>query len=161
MKIYQFETKLIRAFFLAPVRMISYKNVPGKEVLLQQKMHGNKGCLHDHAKKGQLIFITPMALFKIQIYKEIFFMKTFQTLPHFHKIQVFFLGLFFFGYIFCRNLFPETLLVAPILFQEKKSQESKTRDFIFSEIFPREFGLFSTFFIYVFFRNFFSWDLDP
>ena len=45
------------------------------------------------------------------------------------------LGLFFFVYIFFRTLIPvilfhETLLLAaPILFQEKKSQESKTKDF--------------------------------
>ena len=69
---------------------------------------------------------------------------------HDSQFQVF----LFLGFIFFRTYFPETLLAAPILFQEKKSQESKTPDFISSDIFSKDlikFRLFSKVFISGFF----------
>ena len=87
-------------------------------------MHGNKGCLQPYKKWVIDIKNTRMHKQKL-FYKNVLDLTSFSQ-----DLGLFFLV--FFVYIFFRTFFPETLLAAPILFWEKKSQESKTQDFIFS-----------------------------
>ena len=63
--------------------MFLYKNVPRKKVH-SRKCTGTKD-VYNHAKRGQLILKTPIAIFKIQIHKKVFFIKRSLTWPHFYK----------------------------------------------------------------------------
>ena len=121
-------------------------------------MHWNKGCLQ-RWKKGLDIKNTPdyIQYADVQIRIKFLFMKKFQTWPHFSKTLDFFSCFFFFRYIVLGTLIPlilfsETLLATPILFQDKKSHELKTKDFISSDILSQDFRK------YRLFTNIFSCD---
>ena len=112
-------------------------------------MIGNKD-VYNHAKKGQLIlnhsdgYIPSTDALNSLFYKNIL---------DFTRFRTFFLGFFLIFFYFYQDfipviLFPETLLTAAnhhtIIIIGKKSQESKTQEFVSADIFSkdlRKFGL--------------------
>ena len=84
--------------------MISYKNVPGKKSYYKRKCMGTKN-VYNYAKKGLLIFKTPMAIFKIQMQKKVFFYGNILDLPSFSQELGLFSRVFFSSDIFSLGLY--------------------------------------------------------
>ena len=72
-KSYEFETLISRPFFW--LRMILYKNSRKKSSYSRKFMRTKD--VYNHAKKEQLILKAPMAIFKVQMHKKVFFIKTY------------------------------------------------------------------------------------
>ena len=92
-------------------------------------------------KKGQLVLKIPLDIYADAQRKSPFY-KSVTDLISFSQD----FGFFFFRTLIPVILFAETLLAAPILFQEKNSQESKTQDCISSDILSQDFrklGIFA------------------
>ena len=89
----------------------------------------------------------------------LFFCRLKLLSSNFPRLRTFFLGFSFPRIYFLQDFISGDFLAAPILFWEKKSQESKTQDFISSDIFfkdLRKFGLFfQSFYFQVFFQKLF------
>ena len=113
-------------------------------------MHGNKGCLKPCKKRGN--WYTQGWLYsKVQIHKKIFFLwKSLRLDLILTRFRTFFLvffssDIFSLGLLFLWSYFLR-LYWEPLYYLGKKSQASKTQNFIFSVIFSKDlkkFGLFS------------------
>ena len=133
--------------------MILYKNVTGKKSYLSRKCMEQR-MFTNMIKKGQLIQKHPWIYSICRCLEKKSFYKNVSDLTSFSQD----IGLFFFRTLIPVFLFPETLLAAPIFFLEKKFQESKTQDFISSDILTSENWDFLPQFLFPggFFRNLFS-----
>ena len=120
-------------------------------------MHGKFTTM----QKGAIVIKTPMAIFKIQMRKKIFFLwRRLRLDLIFTSFRTFFLVFFYSGLYFLWSYFLR-LYWQPHTILGNKSQESKTQDFISSDIFFQGLEKIRTFFLKFLFPGFFSRNFFP